>query len=176
MIAQCNIEEENEYTVTEPPTTNLMLTTMSESRATFYHMQNEVEEESPIQSEGELEYDRDLDFKTDRLNSADDNLQESFQKDAKAQYSIRIVYPEEGMKKSMCLAEFKNLEKHHEETHLEALYARRKMCETDFEYAAWFAHWVQNRHKTLDLFKKCKSQTWTNFKAKYRAMKEGKHR
>lgn len=142
-----------------------MLTTMSDSRATYLQIRDEVKEESPIESVGELEYDENFNSKTDHLLSTD----------AKANCSIRIVYPDEGMKKSMCLAEFKHLEKYHEETHLEALYARRIMCETDSEYAAWFAHWVENRTRTLDLFKKCKSQTWLNFKTNYRAMKEGKH-
>lgn len=51
--------EESEVTVTEPPTTVMQLTTLAGSRLTHL-IPEEIVEQSPIESVGELDYDREI--------------------------------------------------------------------------------------------------------------------
>ena len=87
---------------------------------------------------------------------------------------IRITYPDADTKRLMNLAEFKRAEKvapldqiSHHEVHM----ALRELRAEDTEYAAWYHDFTHHRQKTLEMFRKSKSQTWSHFKVNYEGMK-----
>ena len=151
-------EVESEVTVTEPPTSMMLQTTHAGSN-NYHLIPEEIVESSPIESVGEIDY---------AWNGC-----RAFQPELE-DVRVKIVYPNEAMKKQLTLAEFKHLDLLYEESHLEAARARLVMCQTDAEYSQWHQGWVEHRLKALEFFKKSKSQTWKHFKSNYSAMKQGK--
>ena len=90
---------------------------------------------------------------------------------------IRIVYADRDAKRMMNLAEFKRADKailENYQSHHEIHVALKQLRQQDTEYAAWHFEFMQNRQKTLEVFRKSKSMTWTHFKRNYEAMKQGK--
>ena len=90
---------------------------------------------------------------------------------------IRIVYADRDAKRMMNLAEFKRADKalaENYQAHHEIHLALKQLRQQDTEYAAWYFEFMQNRQRTLELFRKSKSLTWSHFKRNYEAMKQGK--
>ena len=87
---------------------------------------------------------------------------------------IRIVYPDFETKRKTNLTEIKREDRILlDNSYYEVLLALRDLRAHDTEYAAWYFDFTEHRQKTLEVFQKSKSQTWTHFKSNYEAMKKG---
>ena len=126
-------------------------------------------DESPIVSEGELDYDKNV---GEKWREEGDGMLTCCQ----PEFAIKIVYPDLKFKSLMSLSEIRKVDEivtH--ETILESIVARREYRKTDQEYAQWADQWSEHRQKTLQFFNRSRSETWRRFKLNYKAMKDLKN-